>query len=156
MRPRHVCAAAAVAAAPADGPAGDSAIVIADSSARILNQNDSRPRDADEFRDLGPYDGHFTQFSGAIWYPMVYDFEDAEKELLGRRKRADQETRALAYIRDADAAFVFPCAGPPCFLDDSLFNLNDLDSIRFGVSKGTTKVAKATIGLPLGVSHDSS
>lgn len=114
--------------APADGPAGDSAIVIADSSARILNQNDSRPRDADEFRDLGPYDGHFTQFSGAIWYPMVYDFDAQEKELLGRRKRADQETRALAYIRDADAAFVFPCAGPPCFLDDSLFNLNDLDS----------------------------
>ena len=113
--------------APADGPAGDSAIVIADSTARILNQNDSRPRDADEVKNLGPYHGHFTQFSGAIWYPMVYDFDDAEKERLGRRKRDDQETRALAYIKDADAKYVFPCAGPPCFLDESLFELNDLN-----------------------------
>ncbi len=113
--------------APADGPAGDSAIVIADSTARILNQNDSRPRDADEVRDLGPYDGHFTQFSGAIWYPMVYDFELTEMERLGRRKRDDQETRALSYIQDAGARYVFPCAGPPCFLDESLFELNDLD-----------------------------
>lgn len=113
--------------APADGPAGDSAIVVADSTARILNQNDARPRDPAEIAALGPYDAHFTQFSGAIWYPMVYDFPPDEMDRLGRRKREDQTVRALAYIREVGAPHVFPCAGPPCFLDDDLWDLNDLD-----------------------------
>ena len=113
--------------APADGPAGDSAIVVADASARILNQNDARPRDPAEVAALGPFDAHFTQFSGAIWYPMVYDFPPEEMDRLGRRKREDQTVRALAYIREVGAPHVFPCAGPPCFLDDDLWALNDLE-----------------------------
>lgn len=113
--------------APADGPAGDSAIVLGDSTARMLNQNDARPRDLAEIEDLGPYDAHFTQFSGAIWYPMVYDFPPDEMQALARRKRDDQMSRALHYLRSIGAPHVFPCAGPPCFLDDDLFGLNDLD-----------------------------
>lgn len=113
--------------APADGPAGDSLLVVADPTARVLNQNDARPRDVDELAALGPFDAHFTQFSGAIWYPMVYDFPPEEMERLGRRKREDQSSRALAYIRDVGAPHVFPCAGPPCFLDDDLWHLNDLE-----------------------------
>ena len=66
--------------APADGPSGDSALVLADSTARILNQNDARPRDLHELESLGPYDAHCTQFSGAIWFPMVYDFSDEEHQ----------------------------------------------------------------------------
>jgi len=113
--------------APADGPAGDSLLVVADSTARVLNQNDARPRDAEELTRLGPFDAHFTQFSGAIWYPMVYDFPPEELDRLGRRKREDQASRALAYIADVGAPHVFPCAGPPCFLDDDLWAFNDLD-----------------------------
>ncbi|MFM7060121.1 MAG: Rieske 2Fe-2S domain-containing protein [Actinomycetes bacterium] len=113
--------------APADGPAGDSLLVVADSTARVLNQNDARPRDAEELTRLGPFDAHFTQFSGAIWYPMVYDFPPEEMDRLGRRKREDQASRALAYITDVGAPHVFPCAGPPCFLDDDLWAFNDLD-----------------------------
>lgn len=111
---------------PADGPAGDSALVLADSSARILNQNDARPRDMDDLEALGPFDAHFTQFSGAIWYPMVYDFPADEKHALGIRKRADQMERAVHYLRDIGARHLFPVAGPPCFLDDDLFAANDL------------------------------
>ena len=113
--------------APADGPSGDSALVLADSTARILNQNDARPRDLHELEALGPFDAHFTQFSGAIWFPMVYDFNVEEKRELGVRKRATQMERAVHYIRDVGARHVFPVAGPPCFLDDDLFELNDLD-----------------------------
>lgn len=113
--------------APADGPAGDSLLVVKDSTATLLNQNDARPRDLDELAALGPYDAHFTQFSGAIWYPMVYDFPPEEKRALGIRKRADQMERALHYFRDVDATFLFPVAGPPCFLDDDLWANNDLD-----------------------------
>ena len=98
--------------APADGPAGDSALVLADSTARLLNQNDARPRDLHELEALGPFDAHFTQFSGAIWYPMVYDFPADEKRALGIRKRADQMERAMHYIRGVQAPHVFPVAGP--------------------------------------------
>jgi UDP-MurNAc hydroxylase len=113
--------------APADGPVGDSALILADSTARILNQNDARPRDLHELEALGPFDGHFTQFSGAIWYPMVYDFPEDEKRELGIRKRADEMERAIHYIRDVRAPHIFPVAGPPAFLDAELFAFNDLE-----------------------------
>jgi len=113
--------------APADGPVGDSVLVLADATARILNQNDARPRDLHELEALGPFDAHFTQFSGAIWYPMVYDFPAEEKLRIGIGKRADQMERARHYLRDLRAPHLFPVAGPPCFLDDDLFALNDLD-----------------------------
>lgn len=113
--------------APADGPAGDSAIILRDSSAALLNQNDARPRNFEELEAFGPYDAHFTQFSGAIWYPMVYDFPAAEMHALGIRKRADQMERAVHYLADVSAPVRFPVAGPPCFLDDDLWQFNDLD-----------------------------
>ena len=54
---------------PADGPLGDSAIVLDDGTARVLNQNDARPGDLDALHALGPFDAQLLQFSGAIWYP---------------------------------------------------------------------------------------
>ena len=110
---------------PADGPLGDSAIVLADGHARLLNQNDARPGDPGELAELGPFDAHFVQFSGAIWYPIAYDFPDREQ--LAKEKRVNQMARARQYIEWIDAAHVFPCAGPPCFLDDDLYALNDFD-----------------------------
>ena len=112
---------------PADGPLGDSAIVLDDGSARMLNQNDARPGDLDALRALGPFDAQLLQFSGAIWYPVAYDFPPAEKERLARSKRIDEMERAERYVAAVEAAHVFPCAGPPCFLDRDLERLNDLD-----------------------------
>jgi UDP-MurNAc hydroxylase len=111
---------------PADGPLGDSAIVLDDGTARILNQNDARPGDLDGLRALGPFDAQLLQFSGAIWFPIAYDFPAEEKERLARNKRVDEMARARHYVEAVEAAHVFPCAGPPCFLDDDLFALNDL------------------------------
>src|SRR5712671_1931897 len=112
---------------PADGPLGDSAIILDDGTARILNQNDARPGDLDRLRALGPFDAQLLQFSGAIWFPIVYDFPAEEKERLARNKRVDEMARARHYVEAVEATHVFPCAGPPCFLDDELFALNDLD-----------------------------
>lgn len=113
--------------APADGPLGDSALVVSDGRTRILDQNDARPRDLAAIEALGPFDGEFVQFSGAIWYPMVYDFPEEERRREEIRKRAAQMERALHYIEAVRPANVFPCAGPPCFLDDDLLAFNDLD-----------------------------
>jgi len=112
---------------PADGPLGDSAIVLDDGSARVLNQNDARPGDLDALRAAGPFDAQLLQFSGAIWFPIAYDFPPEEKDRLARNKRADEMERAQRFVEAVGATHVFPCAGPPCFLDPDLFALNDID-----------------------------
>src|SRR2546422_901341 len=113
--------------APIDGPLGDSGLMVDDGETRIFNQNDSRPMDLDVLNSFGPYDAHFLQFSGAIWYPMVYQFPEKMLQALGRKKRENEMARALRYIQEIGATFVIPSAGPPCFLDDHLFNFNDFD-----------------------------
>lgn len=112
---------------PADGPLGDSALSVDDGEVRILNQNDARPRDLDRVLALGPYDGHFLQYSGAIWYPVVYDLPAATIAKLGARKRVDGMARAMRFVEAVEARYVFPNSGPACFLDDDLFDYNDLD-----------------------------
>lgn len=111
----------------ADGPIGDSALVVDDGETKILNQNDCHPRDLSALRALGPYDVHFLQYSGAIWYPMVYRWSAEEKDALARDKRVRQGQRAMRYIEAIGARHVVPFAGPPAFLDDELFALNDVD-----------------------------
>ena len=113
--------------APTDGPLGDSGIVVDDGETRIYNQNDSRPVDIDLLQSLGPYDVHFVQFSGAIWYPMVYQYPEKMLQTLCRKKRDNEMARALRYIEQIGATFVVPSAGPPCFLDDPLWGFNDFD-----------------------------
>lgn len=111
---------------PGDGPIGDSALSLDDGTARIVNQNDAHPLDIPKLLEFGAYDAHFTQFSGAIWWPMVYDLPKAAKREFARRKRIGQEDRAMRYIREVGAPHIFPTAGPPCFLDDELFKWNGL------------------------------
>lgn len=111
----------------ADGPIGDSAIAIDDGASRILNQNDCHLRDIAPLRALAPYDLHLLQYSGAIWYPMVYRWDAATKAALCREKRLRQGQRAMRYIESVGARHVVPFAGPPAFLDDALFELNDFE-----------------------------
>jgi UDP-MurNAc hydroxylase len=111
---------------PADGPLGDSALAVDDGECRLLNQNDSRPRDFQPILEFGPYDAHTLQFSGAIWWPVVYRLADATKEAIGRRKRAHGMARAMRFVEEVGAAYVLPNSGPAAFLDDELFSFNDL------------------------------
>lgn len=113
---------------PNDGPLGDSALAVDDGSAIVLNQNDARPLGYDALEafagDAG-YDVHFLQFSGAIWYPMVYDLPAKTKTKAAIEKRSNGLDRAMRYAVDLGASFIVPSAGPPCFLDDELFEHND-------------------------------
>jgi UDP-MurNAc hydroxylase len=112
---------------PSDGPIGDSALAVDDGSARILNQNDAKPVDLDVVRAFGAYDVHFLQFSGANWWPMVYDLTDKAKDAFGRSKRANGLARAARYVEEIDARYFVPSAGPAAFLDDDLMQYNDFD-----------------------------
>ncbi len=112
--------------APNDGPIGDSCLAVDDGTAAILNQNDARPPDLEPLARFADFDGHWLQFSGAIWYPMVYDLPEPAKIALGEQKRRNGMERARRYVEAIGARHVFPHAGPPAFLDEELFNLNDL------------------------------
>jgi UDP-MurNAc hydroxylase len=111
---------------PTDGPIGDSSLWLSDGRYRLLNQNDARPADLEAFRELGPVDAYLVQFSGAIWFPMVYELPARAKQAMGRSKRERQFDRTLRYIEELGASYVFPTAGPPCFLDEELWGFNDV------------------------------
>jgi UDP-MurNAc hydroxylase len=111
--------------APSDGPLGDSCLSVDDGTAAFLNQNDCRPTDLEPIVQFGRYDGHSLQYSGAIWFPMVYDLPDSVKAGMGERKRLNGLDRARRYAEAVDARWVLPNSGPPAFLDDDLIELND-------------------------------
>lgn len=113
-------------AAPTDGPIGDSSLWVSDGTTTLLNQNDARPSDLGVFAQLGQVNLHLLQFSGAIWFPMVYELPDRAKQALGQQKRERQFDRTLRYIDDLGADIVIPMAGPPCFLDEELWSFNDI------------------------------
>jgi UDP-MurNAc hydroxylase len=163
--------------APTDGPIGDSALVVEDESGRICNLNDARPTDLNPFLRSGRPDVLFLQTSGAIWYPMVYDFPAEKMALLGAAKRRAGMERAMRIVELLDPAVTVPFAGPPCFLDAELFHLNDFDnsdtntfpdqtvfldylSERRGERAGRLmvpgSVAELAAGCDLSVSHQSS
>ncbi|WP_213454545.1 Rieske 2Fe-2S domain-containing protein [Rhizomonospora bruguierae] len=111
---------------PTDGPIGDSSLWVEYDGIRLLNQNDARPTDLGLFASLGHVHAHMLQFSGAIWYPMVYELPESAKRAFGKQKRDRQFDRTWRYIDDLKASSVFPIAGPPCFLDDELWQFNDI------------------------------
>ncbi|WP_067857910.1 Rieske 2Fe-2S domain-containing protein [Nocardia shimofusensis] len=112
--------------APADGPIGDSGLVVSDGETTCFNMNDARPVDMDVLHEaFGHIDVNLLQYSGAIWYPMVYDIPSRTKTNFGKQKRQRGMDRARSYIEQVGATWVVPSAGPPVFLDPELRHLND-------------------------------
>ena len=107
-----------------DGPGGDSALVVSDGRSRVVNQNDCRTNDLNALNAHGPVDLHWLQYSGAIWYPMVYEESPERMRELIDAKVDSQLTRAMRYVEAIGARAVVPSAGPPAFLDLELFGFN--------------------------------
>ena len=125
-----------------DGPGGDSALVVSDGSSRLVNQNDCRTHDPKVLASHGTVDQHWLQYSGAIWYPMVYDEPDDVRRAHARSKVESQFARAEQYVSAVNAKVVVPSAGPPCFLDDALFGLNMLTGDEISIFPDQTKFIK--------------
>ena len=123
----------------ADGPGGDSALVVEDGTSRLVNQNDCRTGDLAELLQHGPVDMHWLQFSGAIWYPMVYDQPREELMSLAHSKVESQFARSIRYVDAIGARVVVPSAGPPCFLDDELFSVNMIDGDELSIFPDQTE-----------------
>src|ERR1700727_1737848 len=82
---------------PTDGSLGDSLLAVSDGTARVLNQNDAKPAELDPVLAFGRFDVHFLQFSGANWWPWVYELPATAKRRLGAAKRANGLERAARY-----------------------------------------------------------
>ena len=123
----------------ADGPGGDSAMVVEDGTARLVNQNDCRTGDLAELLQHGPVDMHWLQFSGAIWYPMVYDQPREELLALATSKVESQFARSIRYVEAIGSRVVVPSAGPPCFLDEELFSINMIDGNELSIFPDQTE-----------------
>jgi len=122
-----------------DGPGGDSAVVVSDGTSRLVNQNDCRTHNPLALTAHGPVDQHWLQYSGAIWYPMVYDESDEVRRTHARSKVESQFARAEHYVDAVNAAVVVPSAGPPCFLDADLFDFNMITGDEISIFPDQTK-----------------
>ena len=83
-------------------------MVVSDGKTRLVNQNDCRTGNLNALLEHGPVDLHWLQFSGAIWYPMVYEDNDATKRKLAAAKVESQFSRALKYVATLNAKAVVP------------------------------------------------
>jgi UDP-MurNAc hydroxylase len=100
----------------------------------------------DALRSHGPVDLHFLQFSGAIWYPMVYDEPARRMRRVGRHQGGEPVRTGVAVRRGDGARYVVPSAGPPCFLDDDLYGFNVITGDEVSIFPDQTRVPRPARG----------
>jgi UDP-MurNAc hydroxylase len=104
----------------------DSALVVRDASGVFFNMNDCKLFDALSViasRD-GAIDVFACQFSGATWHPTCYDYDEQHYATLSKKKAIAKFERVARAIETLAPKMYLPSAGPPCFLDPQLFDLN--------------------------------
>ena len=97
---------------PADGPLGDSAIILDDGTARVLNQNDARPGNLDELHDARPVR---RAAAAVLGRDLVSDRlrlpGRGEGTSRARRNAIDEMERAQHYVEAVDADPRLPVRG---------------------------------------------
>src|SRR5688572_13366181 len=106
----------------------DAAVLIEADGCRLLNETDCKLGYADLQRigqkgiDIG-----FYMFSGANWYPMMYDYqEDVQRDLV-RRRRQSLLKSLVQRVKLTKPRIAVPAAGPCTVLDPELLWLNSDD-----------------------------
>ena len=103
----------------------DSAILIQSNTGTFLNLNDSKPHDrlTNIAQKYGQIDVFAGQFSGAIWHPTCYKMKPKEYEAVCKSKNKNKFETLARSLEILQPAFFLPSAGPPCFLDPQLFDI---------------------------------
>ena len=102
----------------------DSGILVEADGTRFLDMNDCRAYDGIDFDAIRPIDLFTIQFSGASWYPVVYDYSQPELDRLAARKSDRKFENVRELIRRVAPRLYVPSAGPACFLDEDLYRFN--------------------------------
>ena len=104
----------------------DSAILIEHDGVRVFNETDCKLafHDLDKLGRAG-IDIGFYMFSGANWYPMVYDYPGDVMLDLVRRRRRTLLRSLVQRVKLTKPRFAVPAAGPCTVLAPDLLWLND-------------------------------
>ena len=106
----------------------DSAVLFMISGHSVMHTNDARISLAQARRAMtevgGELDVMGVQMSGASWHPVRYEYDEVERERISTIKRVGKFKAVTRLVRQVEPRLVMPYAGPPCFLDDDLFELN--------------------------------
>ncbi len=114
--------------APADGPIGDSGLVLDDGETGLFNMNDARPVDLDVLarRLRRRRRAHAAVLRGHLVPDGLRHAGRAPRRRSAPRSGSGRWTGAAEYYRAGRRpTWVIPSAGPPCFLDPALRDLND-------------------------------
>jgi UDP-MurNAc hydroxylase len=104
----------------------DSCILMKADGQSFLNMNDCKLHDELPaiVRDEGPVSAFACQFSGATYHPTCYDYPRDEYERISRHKRDSKFQMVQRAIETTSARVYLPSAGPACFLDPELLEIN--------------------------------
>jgi UDP-MurNAc hydroxylase len=106
----------------------DAALLVEGDGCRVFNETDCK-LSYEDLQRLGQQgiDIGFYMFSGANWYPMMYDYPaDIQKQLIHERRRS--LLRSLVQrVKVTRPRIVVPSAGPCTVLDPDLLWLNTAD-----------------------------
>jgi UDP-MurNAc hydroxylase len=103
----------------------DSALMIEAENRRVLNETDCKLSYTD-LKAIGEkgVDIGFYMFSGANWYPMMYDYPDEVQLELVRRRRQALLSSFVQRIKVTRPKIAVPAAGPCTVLDPDRIWLN--------------------------------
>ena len=103
----------------------DSAILVEHEGVRVFNETDCKLA-FDDLKRVGELgiDVGFYMFSGANWYPMLYDYPDDKKRDLVQRRRKSLLRSLVQRVKLTKPRFAVPAAGPCTVLDPQLLYLN--------------------------------
>ena len=106
----------------------DAAVLVSVDGYSVLHTNDARISLAQTRRAMtevgGPPSLMAVQMSGASWHPVCYDYPPDALAEVSERKRLAKFRAVTRLVRSVKPTLVLPYAGPPCFLDPALFELN--------------------------------
>jgi UDP-MurNAc hydroxylase len=106
----------------------DAAVLFSVGGAAVLHTNDARISLSQVRRaveEVGrPIDVMGVQMSGASWHPVRYEYDEADRDRISEAKRVGKFKAVTRLVRSVRPGLVMPYAGPPCFLDPDLFELN--------------------------------
>lgn len=104
----------------------DSGILIRADGETFLNLNDCKLYDelGKIAREEGPISAFACQFSGATYHPTCYDYSRSEYERISRHKQITKFEMVARAIQTVNPRAYLPSAGPACFLDPTLLDIN--------------------------------
>lgn len=107
----------------------DAAFLVVIDGHAVLHCNDARLTAAQARRAKheagGTLDVMALQASGASWHPICYEYPPEEFAEVAMSKRVSKLRAVQRLVRQTEPTLAVPFAGPPCFLDEDLFALNE-------------------------------